>query len=76
MPFSINITIATPTQWYAVDVVMLKIYIMLLTVMKSCIIIKWYVKNAIVIVISRSEIRAEECRKIRQLCKMSVLNIL
>jgi hypothetical protein len=58
VPFSINITIATPTR-YAVDVVMLKIYIMLLTVMKSCIIIKWYVKNAIVIVISRSEIRAE-----------------
>ena len=64
MPFSINTTIATPTHWHVVDVVMLKIYIMLLAVMKSCSMIKWYVKNAIVIVIARSEIRAEECRKI------------
>jgi hypothetical protein len=68
VPFSINTTLATPTQWYAVDEVMLKIYIMLLAVMKSCSMIKWYVKNAIVIVIARSEIRAEECRKARQLC--------
>ena len=68
MPFSINTTIATPTHWYVVDVVMLKIYIMLLAVMKSCSMIKWYVKNAIVILIARSEIRAEECRKIRHLC--------
>ena len=64
VPFSINTIIAAPTQWYAVDVVMLKIYIMLLAVMKSCSMIKWYVKNAIVIVIARSEIRAEVCRKI------------
>jgi hypothetical protein len=68
VPFSINITFATPTQCYAVDVVMLKIYIMLLAVVKRCSMIKWYVKNAIVRVIARSEIRAEECRKIRQLC--------
>ncbi len=56
MPFSINTTIATPTQWYAVDEVMLKIDNMLLVVIKSCSMIKWYVKNAIVIVIARSEI--------------------
>jgi hypothetical protein len=48
VPFSINTIIAAPTQWYAVDVVMLKIYIMLLAVIKSCSMIKWYVKNAIV----------------------------
>jgi len=64
VPFSIETTIAAPTQWNAVDVVMPKIYIMLLAVMKSCSMIKWYVKNAIVIVIARSEIRAEVCRKI------------
>lgn len=68
MLFSINTTIGAPTQWYAVDVVMLKIYIMLLAVMKSSSMIKWYVKNTIVIVVARSEIRAEECRKMRQLC--------
>jgi len=56
VPFSINTTIATPTQWYAVDEVMLKIDNMLLVVIKSCSMIKWYVKNAIVIVIARSEI--------------------